>query len=158
MPIAVSKDEAETFVFVDHEQGLVTRAVVFTFVRAVNRECLTADTLDWVEYPLDAGIFRTRTTSMAFATAAYSRPFESAVANFLDEHDFFVSGCYLVTILTRLYAPDSLGYIFYVENTGRGAGMDCPAWRVPSEELSEAQQNFIARFSANMAETLVIDD
>ncbi|TVM16005.1 hypothetical protein DPQ33_13665 [Oceanidesulfovibrio indonesiensis] len=155
MPIAVSKDDAQTFVFVDHEGGLVTRAVVFTFVSAVNRDCLLADTLDWVEHSLDSGIFRTPRTAMAYATAAFEQPFESAVANFLRQRNFTTSGCYLVKILTRLYAPDSLGYIFYVENTGREAGMACPEWRVAPDELSDRQQQFIAEFSANMADNVL---
>lgn len=155
MPIAVSKDEAQTFVFVDHEEGLITRAVVFTFLRAVNRECLLADTLDWVEHSLDSGIFRTPRTSMAYATAAFQQPFESAVADFLRQRNFTTSGCYLVKILTRLYAPNSLGYIFYVENTGREAGMACSEWWVAPDELSDRQQQFIAEFSANMADNVL---
>ncbi|MFW5734610.1 MAG: hypothetical protein ACOCWR_06070 [Oceanidesulfovibrio sp.] len=155
MPISVSKDEARTFVFVDHEQGRITRAVVFTFVRAANRDCLAADTLDWVEYNLDSGVFRTPRTAMAYATAAFNKPFESAVDDFLRAHDFTVSGCYLVKILTRLYGPDSLGYIFYIENTGREAGMSCPEWRVSPDALSHKQQQFIAEFSAHMADTIL---
>lgn len=158
MPIAVSKDQAETFVFVDHEGGLITRALVFTFVQAKNRECLTPDTLDWVTDSLDSGVFRTRSTSMAYATAAFTQPFEAAVADFLNDHGFVTSGCYLVKILTRLYSRENLGYIFYIENTGREAGMDCPAWRVAPDKLTPQQQQFIAAFSANMADNLLIED
>lgn len=158
MPIAVSKDQAETFVFVDHEGGLITRALVFTFVQAKNRDCLTPDTLDWVTDSLDSGVFRTHSTSMAYATAAFNQPFEAAVADFLSDHGFVTSGCYLVKILTRLYSRENLGYIFYIENTGREAGMACPAWRVAPDKLTPQQQQFIAAFSANMADNLIIED
>ncbi len=155
-PIAISKDASRSFVFAQHDRGVVERAVVFTFLTAHNRPCLLPDDLRWVESPIETGVFRLPSGDFDYAVAAYEQPFEAPVRDLLQARGLSVAGCYIVQVMTRLFTPDSQLYIFYVENTDVAAGETCATWRTSFDALEPSQRAFVAAFSTHLADVLEV--
>lgn len=149
-PVAVSRDAAEAFVFLDAPAKHLKRAAVLTFVEAKSRASLPREDFAWIDAPLERNVHRAAGQEFAFASGAFEQPLEYFVANALEAKKVTWSGCHLVGVLHRQADPANSMYLFYIERVpGR-----CEDWRKPLDSLPAERKDLYNAFFLNMVKSL----
>lgn len=146
MPVAVSMDAAESFVFTQAPAGVIERAVVCTFIDAKKRDTLPAEDLAWMPEPIEFGRQRIAGQDFRYVVGALGEPFEYFVADLLESKDLSWSGCYLTLAMFRDSTPQSRAFIFYLERLEP----PCPPWKQPFAALSDDLQDRFSTFFINL--------
>lgn len=146
LPVAVSVDTAQAYVFAQAPGGLLKRAVVFTVLDAIKRGTLPAEDLSWMPSPIERGRQRSAGQEYLYVAGALEEPFEYYVANLLEDKGIRWAGCHLVTAMHRDFSSQSRVYVFYIEQL-EGA---CGDWQKPFDELDAPSKERFSAFFLNL--------
>ncbi len=146
LPVAVSVDTAETYVFTQAPGGTLNRAVLFTFLDAKKRDTLPAEELTWMPSPIERGRQRSAGQEFRYVAGPLEEPFEYYVASLLESQDISWAGCHLVSAMYRDFSAQSRMYIFYVERLD-GA---CGDWQKDFADLDPQRKERFSAFFLNL--------